>query len=246
MDAFILAAGLGTRLRPLTDEIPKAMVEVGGRPLLDWVARRLVEAGADRIVINVHHHADRIVEFVDEEGGFGVDVRVSREEGRPLETGGGLLHAAPHFRRDAPFFIHNSDIITEIDLTGLYAAHEADPDALVTLAVGGRESNRYLVFDNRGMSGYGNDATGERVVVRESVGEVRHLPFAGIHVADPTLLDRITETGVFSIIRTYMRLAREGARIAPFDIGDDALWLEVGTHERLERARVWARSRAEG
>lgn len=239
MDALILAAGLGTRLRPITDRVPKAMVEVGGAPLLTWVARRLIDAGTDRIIVNVHHHAERIIEFVEAEGGLGVDTRISLEADRPLETGGGLLHAAPLFRRNAPFFIHNSDIITEIDLGALYHAHAADVEAMVTLAVGGRESDRYLVFDDHGMSGYGNDRTGERVVVREPVGSPRHLPFAGIHVADPRLLDRITEEGVFSIIRTYLRLAREGVRIAPFDIGD-ALWLEVGTHERLERARKWA------
>jgi NDP-sugar pyrophosphorylase family protein len=241
---MILAAGLGTRLRPLTDRIPKPLVEVGGIPLLEWVARRLVEAGADRLIINVHPHADQIVAFVEERAGFGVEVRISREEERPLDTGGGVAAAAVHFRRDRPFFIHNSDIITTIDLHAMYRAHEADADAVATLAAGGRESWRYLVFDERGLCGHGNDREGGEKLVRDPEGEARHLPFAGIHVADPAFLDLITERGVFSIIDTYLRLAREGHRIVPFDIGD-ALWLEIGNPERLARARAWAEARSE-
>lgn len=242
---MILAAGLGTRLRPLTHRIPKPMVEVGGKPLLEWVAERLVAAGADRLIINVHQHADQIREFVEAKGGFGVDVRISLEEERPLDTGGGIAAAAPLFRGETPFFIHNSDIITTIDLEAMYRVHEEDGEALVTLAVGGRESWRYLIFDERGLCGWGNDRDGGPQLVREAVGEARHLPFAGIHVADPALLDLITERGIFSIITTYMRLAREGYRIVPFDIGD-ALWLEIGNPERLERARAWAEGAAEG
>lgn len=240
---MILAAGLGTRLRPLTDRVPKPMVEVGGKPLLEWVADRLVAAGADRLIVNVHHHADQIRALLEEKEGFGAEFRISVEEERPLDTGGGVAAASSHFRRNAPFFIHNSDIITTIDLEAMYRTHEGDPDALVTLAAGGRESWRYLVFDERGLCGYGNDREGGPELVRETVGETRRLPFAGIHVVEPTFLDLITETGVFSIITTYLRLAREGHRIVPFDIGN-ALWLEIGNPERLAKARAWADSEA--
>ena len=239
---MILAAGVGSRLRPLTDRTPKALVEVGGRPLLEWVALRLIEAGADRLVINLHHQPEQIRSFVEEKGEFGVEVRFSLEESEPLGTGGGLAAAARHLRPIAPFYIHNSDIITEIDLVGLYEAHEGDREALVTLAVGGRTSSRYLIFDDLGLCGWGNDRTGKRPLAREPVGEARDLPFSGVHVADPRLLDRMSETGVFSIITTYMRLAGEGFRIAPYEVGD-ALWLEVGNHERLARARAWAEAR---
>ncbi len=239
MDAMILAAGLGTRLRPLTDRIPKPLVEVGGAPLIAWTARRLVAAGVDRLIVNVHAHADQIVAYLKEQRGFGAEVVISREVERPLDTGGGIASAAPHFRRDAPFFVHNSDIITGIDLEAMYQAHVADREALVTLAVGGRESARYLAFDDLGLCGYGDTRTGRREQVREPIGEPRDLPFTGVHVASPALLDLFTETGVFSIVTTYLRLAREGRRIAPYDIGD-ALWLEVGSPERLERARAWA------
>lgn len=236
MDAMILAAGYGTRLRPLTDSIPKPLVEVGGRTLLDRVAERLVSAGADRLVINVHHLADQIVDFVHAFDDFGVDVRFSFEQDRPLDTGGGIASAAPLFRRDAPFFIHNSDILTTIDLEAMYGAHRADTDRMVTLAVGGRESWRYLAFDERGLFGAGNEKTGEHWEGRPPVGLVVRAPFAGIHVADPALLDNLTENGVFSIITSYLRLAGEGHRIAPFDIGG-AEWMEVGNPERLARAR---------
>ena len=239
MNALILAAGVGSRLRPLTDRVPKALVEVGGKAMLEWVALRLIHAGADRLVINLHHQAEQIRSFVEARGGFGVDVRFSLEEDEPLETGGGLAAAGPHLTGSEPFFIHNSDLITGIDLSAFYAAHQADSDALVTLAAGGRESWRYLIFDQDGLCGYGNDRTGERSLVRELVGESENLPFAGLHVANPDLLDRITERGVFSIVTTYLRLAQEGYRIAPYDIGD-ALWLEIGSPERLAHARAWA------
>jgi len=245
LDAMILAAGAGTRLRPMTDRVPKALVEVGGKPLLAWVATRLVDAGADRLIINIHHHADQIRSFVTSVGNFGVDVKFSFEPEGPLETGGGLAAATPHFRGASPFFIHNSDIITEIDLRGLYAAHEADADALVTLAVGGRESWRYLIFDEKGLCGHGNERTGERGLVREPRGEAQNLPFTGVHVADSGLLNQLTETGKFSIISTYLRLAREGTRIAPYDIGG-ALWMEVGNPNRLAQARAWADSGGTG
>jgi NDP-sugar pyrophosphorylase family protein len=236
---MILAAGLGVRLRPVTEHIPKPLVEVGGRPMLEWVARHLVNAGADRLIVNVHPHADQIVRFLEEHAGFGAEVLISREVGRPLDTGGGILAAAPYFRRDAPFFIYNGDVLTGTDLTAMYRAHVADPSVLVTLAVGGRDSSRYLTFDEWGLLGYGNEATGLRVQVREPRGTSRDLPFAGLHVASPALLDLFEETGAFSIVTTYLRLVRNGRRIVPFDIGD-ALWLEVGNLERLERARAWA------
>ena len=149
MDGMILAAGLGTRLRPITDRIPKALVEVEGTPMLERVAHRLIHAGVDRLVINVHHHADKVRRFVRDEG-FGVDMRISEEPDAALETGGGLLHAREHFRRDAPFFLHNVDVVSEIPLGDMYAAHmERAP--LATLAVSDRESSRGLRFDDQGL-----------------------------------------------------------------------------------------------
>lgn len=235
MDAMILAAGLGTRLRPLTDRIPKALVRVGGTPMLERVARRLIEAGADRLVINTHHHADQVRGFIRERDGFGVDVRISHEPDGALETGGGLLHAARHFRRDAPFFLHNVDIITEVPLAAMYRAHTRS-DALATLAVSDRESQRLLRFDEAGLQARVDRRDGSVESDRPPSGESRDLAFAGIHIIEPRIFDLIEETGVFSILRPYLRLAGAGHRILPYSIGS-ALWLEIGDPARLERAR---------
>lgn len=238
MEAMILAAGLGTRLRPLTNEVPKALVEVAGVPMLERVARRLVEAGADRLVINVHHHAEQVERFVEERDGFGVAVAISREEGdSPLETGGGLLHAEPLFRKDGPFLLHNVDIVTDVDLRGLHASH-LEHDPLVTLAVDDRDTTRPLLFDDDGLFGWADRRPGKEAEerIREPVGDVQEWGFAGIHVLSPEIFGLLTERGKFSIVGPYLRLAAEGYRIRPHDVSG-ALWLEVGTHERLEEAR---------
>jgi N-acetyl-alpha-D-muramate 1-phosphate uridylyltransferase len=236
LDAFLLAAGLGTRLGRLTRDRPKALVEVAGVAMLEHVARRVVRAGADRLIINVHHFADRIEAFVAEGDGFGArgEVLFSREQPAPLETGGGLLHAAPLFRRDAPFVIHNTDVLSDLPLARMYAEHQAG-DALVTLAVNRREAARYLYFDDRGLCGHEHVATQAETWVRAPSGPVRRAAFCGVHVASPALLDRITERGGFPIMRTYLRLAGEGWPIRAYDIGD-ARWLDIGTQARLEAA----------
>jgi len=233
---MILAAGLGTRLGKIGLHSPKALVEVGGRAMLERVAASLIAAGADRIIINLHHHADAIRAFVTAHDGFGVEVLFSHERDAPLETGGGLAAAAPLFRRDAPFFLHNVDVITDLDLSAALAAHAAEPGALATLAVHDRTSRRALLFDDLGLFGRVDRGKAVDLRVREPRGRIVEAAFAGIHVVSPTLLDRITERGAFSILDPYLRLARDGARIRPFDVGH-ALWLEIGTTERLAAAR---------
>jgi NDP-sugar pyrophosphorylase family protein len=236
MDAMIFAAGLGTRLRPLTNTIPKALVPVAGVAMLEHVARRLVAAGADRLIVNVHHHADQIARFIEERAGFGVDVRLSHEPDHPLDTGGGLKQAAPLFRRDAPFLLHNCDVLCDAPTAALYAAHTAS-DALVTLAVLPPGPSRYLLFDDAGLCGVARRDNAEETFARATNGPLRRFDFAGIHVADPALLDRLTEDGVFSIIWSYLRLAGEGARIAAHEI-DAAGWIDIGSFERLREAEA--------
>ncbi len=235
MDALILAAGFGSRLGDLGQHTPKALLEVGGRTMLEHVVDRLVAAGVDRVVVNVHHHADLIERFVDSRE-LGAEILLSHEPERPLETGGGLLNARGLLRRDAPFFLHNVDVLTEADLSALRDAHVAS-GALATLAVSDRPTQRHLLFDEVGLVGWSDGRRDVRIEVRGAVGEVRKRAFAGIHVLAPELPDRITEQGVFSILDVYFRLAREGARIDPVSIGE-ARWLEVGTPERLEAARA--------
>lgn len=232
---MLFAAGLGTRLRPLTDHTPKALVEVGGVPILERVARRLIEAGADRLIVNVHHFADQIQAYVERRGGWGVEVVVSREEGAPLETGGGLLQAEPLFRGDAPFFLHNADVLTDLPLREMYAAH-AESGALATLAVMERSTSRHFLFDERGLLGRTDERRELELRARPAEGEARKLAFAGVHVVSPRIFPRITERGAFSILDPYLRLAGEGERILPFRV-DDALWLDIGRPEQLEAAR---------
>ncbi|MBW3660574.1 MAG: NTP transferase domain-containing protein [Gemmatimonadetes bacterium] len=237
---MILAAGLGTRLAPITDTIPKALVEVGGVPMLERIARRLVAAGADRLIVNVHHHVDRIETFL-ENADLGVEVAISREPERPLGTGGGVKAARALFRRDRPFFLHNVDILTDADLDSMYADHVGS-DASASLAVGRRETSRFLLFDEIGLYGWSNTGTGDSVTAREPAGQTDRWPFAGIHVVDSELLDLLTEEGTFSILAAYLRLSAAGHRIVAWDIGGSE-WMEIGNLERLERAR---RAVAEG
>ncbi len=244
---MILAAGLGTRLRPLTDERPKALIEVGGVPMLERVARRLIAAGADRLIVNVHHFADAVEAFLVERRGFGVEVVVSREEEAPLETGGGILHAARHFRREAPFFVHNVDIITDIPLDAMYADHRtaarADERVLGTLAVHVRDTRRHLLVDDAGLLGRVELDSEGRILEEERVrapsGKPRRLAFAGIHVVEPRFLDLVSERGTFSVLDPYLRLVGRGWTVRGFDV-TGRLWLETGTPERLARARAWA------
>jgi N-acetyl-alpha-D-muramate 1-phosphate uridylyltransferase len=217
-------------------------VPVAGVPMLERVSRRLIEAGADRLVINVHHHANQIRRFVQEREGFGIEARISEEHGAPLETGGGLLHARPLLSGDAPFLLHNVDVISTVDLEGMYRAH-VESGALVTLAVSDRSSSRRLEFDQAGLRGRVDQRTGTREAARPARGETRALAFAGIHVVSPEFLDLVEERGAFSILTPYLRLAGQGHSLQPYDIGS-TLWLEVGDPERLERARRVLEARA--
>lgn len=238
MDGLIFAAGLGTRLAPLTDTLPKALVEVGGMAMLERNARRLIAAGMDRLIVNVHAFPEQIERYVRARDGFGIEVLLSYEREAPLETGGGLLAARGLLRREAPFFVHNADVFTDLPLADLYAAHAAD-SALATVAVMERETTRALLFDDDGLLGRVDDGKGLRLEVREARGPVERLPFSGVQVVSPALLDRITEPGTFSILVPYLRLAEEGARIAPFRV-DGCTWVDIGRPAELERARALA------
>jgi N-acetyl-alpha-D-muramate 1-phosphate uridylyltransferase len=234
MEAMILAAGLGTRLGELTRTTPKPLIPVGSVPMLERVATRLVEAGADRLIINTHHLADRIADFVRSRGGFGAKVLISHEPERPLETGGAILHAAHLFRGEEPFFLHNSDILTDLPLRELYSRHLAERP-LATLVVMRRESSRYLLFDDDGLLGRVDEKKGVRIEARASHGQVVPLAFAGIHVISPHLPALLTERGAFSILDPYLRLSAAGHQIIPF-LADDYHWLDIGKPEQLEEA----------
>lgn len=237
MEAMIFAAGVGSRLGELTDRIPKALIPVGGVAMLERVARRLIQAGVQRLIINTHHLGDQIVEYVRQRADFGVEVVFSREVEQRLETGGGLRHAAGLFRESSPFFIHNSDVLTDLPLEALYAAH-GETGALATVATMRRETSRRLLFDDRGLFGRVDDGRDLRIEVRDPVGEVEELGFAGVHVASAQLRDLITEEGVFSILDPYLRLAGEGYGIRSFPV-DGYRWIDIGKPEQLAAAADW-------
>ena len=236
---MIFAAGRGTRLGALGESTPKALIEIAGQTMLERTARRLASAGAGRIVVNVHHHADQIERFLATHD-LGAEIRVSREPDHPLETGGGLLHARAMFRREGPILMHNVDVVSDADLAALTAAH-AGSGALATLVVQERETRRYLLFDEAGLVGREDRGRGVRTQARPARGAVRALAFTGLHVCSPTLLDLISERGVFPIVDVYLRLAAEGHVILPQNFAGK-MWQEIGSPERLAEAR----SRLEG
>jgi NDP-sugar pyrophosphorylase family protein len=242
MEAMILAAGLGTRLGPLTDAVPKALVAVRGRPLLAHVMDRLVHAGASRLIVNTSRQGDQIARYLREHAPPGVEILVSPEPDGPYDTGGGFLAAARLFRREGPILLHAVDVLSRIPLEALLAEHQvarARPDSRVvaTLAVQTRPSSRRLLFDDQGLMGWEHREEGDARRVRESVGAVRNFAFAGIHVVEPEILDLCERTGVFPIRELYLDLAARGYRIEPVDVSAHA-WEDVGTPERLREAET--------
>jgi len=246
MEGMILAAGAGTRLGSITEELPKAMVQVGGKPLLEWVAESMARAGVTRIIINTHHHEASIRAFVQKSGLSGVSFVLSPEVDGPYETGGGLLRAAPLFREKHPFLLHNVDVLSTIPLEDLVGRHveadEATGDRLMaSVAVQRRDARRQLLFDDLGLMGWENRGSDRapdgRVQVRDPVGEVYRRSFTGIHVVDPALFGLNDRRGSFSIITLYLDLAAAGWVINPIDVSDEE-WFDIGTPERLEEARA--------
>lgn len=241
MEAMILAAGAGTRLWPLTDRIPKALIPVRGRPLLGHVMDRLVAAGglgATRLVVNACHHSGQIADWLKANAPAGVEIALSYEPGHPYDTGGGLVAAAHLFREGGPIVVHAVDVLSRIPLETLVEGHRAArqhlKDRLVaTLAVQERSSTRRLLFDDAGLMGWVGK-TGERRV-REPAGAVRDLAFAGIHVVEPALFPLSRRRGTFPIVELYLDLAERGYVIRPADVSA-CEWLDVGTPERLAAA----------
>jgi NDP-sugar pyrophosphorylase family protein len=233
---MILAAGLGTRLRPLTDHTPKPLLRVGGMTMLERVARRLIEAGADRLIVNASHLGEQIERFLSENDGFGVEWHLSPEPEPPLDTGGGLLRAKGFLTCQDPFYLHNGDILSDMSLVEMYRAHTSAENVLATVAVSDRPTTRKLLFDEVGLLGRVDTSRDLELRMREARGEVIALGFGGVHVIDPRLLEMITERGTFSILDPYLRLAAGGEVIQPFRI-DGCEWLDIGRPEQLKAAR---------
>ena len=244
MKAMILAAGIGTRLRPLTDHRPKALVEIAGHTLLEITISRLRAFGVREVIINVHHFADMIIEYLKSRHNFGLRIEVSREEVL-LDTGGGLKKAAWFFLEDPnsfekPFVVHNVDIVSTFDLARMAQFH-AENHALATLAVKDRETFRYLLFDDKlQLCGrrYGRDGRDE--LVRPSQ-QPQALAFSCIHIISPRLLPMMSEEGAFPIMACYLRLAGQGEKILAFR-GDEYYWRDLGRPEHVRQAEQEAGS----
>jgi NDP-sugar pyrophosphorylase family protein len=225
MKAMILAAGLGTRLKPLTDSMPKALVVVNGKTLLEHSVNHLVQYGGDEIIINVHHFAEQILEFLEKKNNFGLRIEISDESKMLLDTGGGLKKAAYFFDDGNPFLLRNVDVISNLDLDAMMSFH-LKSGSLATLAVKNRITSRYLLFDkSMRLCGWMNDKNGERICLNEQE-ETAKAAFSGIHVLDPGIFPLITETGKFSLTALYLGLAREH-RISGY-LEDVSYWEDAG------------------
>lgn len=237
MRAMVLAAGLGTRLRPLTDDRPKALVEVAGRTMLEITLRRLQSFGIRDVIVNAHHFADLLVSYLEAHNNFGLHIEISREE-LLLDTGGGIKKAADFFLRDgnldAPFLVHNVDVLSDIDLAALKMFH-VEHSALATLAVQQRPTSRYLLFDqNNQLCGRRAGLDGPPEMAR-SAAETHALAFCGIHMLSPRIFSLLTEEGAFSIIPAYLRLAAQGEIISAFR-ADSYHWRDLGRPESIAQA----------
>lgn len=234
---------LAARIDSLVSDY-KALIPVRGRPLLAHVMDRLIAAGVTRIVVNVCHHAEQVSAFLEREAPSGVEIAISPEPGGPYDTGGGLLAAAPLFRKEETFLLHNVDVLSAIPLDGLLAAHRAARDGsggrlVGSVAVQARDARRQLLFDSQGMMGWENRGIDNTAVasqrVREPVGSVRRWSFTGIHALEPSIFGLAERTGTFSIINWYLDLAQRGYTVQPVDMSAYQ-WLDVGTAERLVEA----------
>jgi NDP-sugar pyrophosphorylase family protein len=236
MRAMILAAGLGTRLRPLTDHSPKALVEVNGRTMLEITLSRLRSFGVSDVIMNTFHFPKLIVEYLRQNNNFGMNIEVILEE-TLLDTGGGLKNAAPFFsqswKSDEPFIVHNVDVLSTIDLSRMIAVHKEN-HALATLAVQNRKTSRHLIFDD------GFNLCGRRAGTNapELIGNSTpsyELAFCGIHIISPRIFSMLTEKGAFSIIDSYLRLASTGEKIMAFR-ADKYYWRDLGKPESVAQA----------
>ena len=241
MKAMIFAAGLGTRLKPLTDHMPKALVPVAGKPMLEHVIQKLIAAGCDEIVINVHHFADQIIDFVKTNNNFGITIHISDETDMLLDTGGGIKKASSFFNE--PFLIHNVDILSNVDLKSLYEYHlTSGNDA--TLLVSPRKTVRYLLFDEENhLCGWVNKDTlqtkPEGFVYQPEVQ--KEYAFSGIHIVSPSLFNYMGENwiGKFPIMDFYLQTCQE-SKLGGY-VKEDLQLIDIGKPETLAQAEEFIR-----
>lgn len=233
MEAFLLAAGLGTRLRPLTNDKPKALVEVGGRTLLEINLENLIRQGAERIVVNVHHFGDQIIDFVSSRK-WNTDIVISDERDVLMDTGGGLKKAQHLFSGGHPIVVHNVDILSNIDLSEILRQHTVSK-AIATLATSQRETSRYLLAspDNE-LVGWHKRGTADYIWADGPTNNCKELAFSGIAVIDPSILELMPPASPYPIIPEYLKIAKDH-RIICLE-HDPENWMDVGKPETLSAA----------
>jgi NDP-sugar pyrophosphorylase family protein len=240
MKAMILAAGLGTRLAPLTDHRPKALVELNGKPLLDHVLEKLVAAGCTDIIVNVHHFTGMVVSHLSRISFPGVRIWISDESDLLLDTGGAILKARWFLDGGEPFMVHNVDVISGIDLRDMMRCH-LEKEPLATLAVSDRKSSRYFLMDDQLMlRGWENLSTGERLPEKGTPSGLTNLAFSGIHVISPAIFSHLSQTGRFSIIPEYIRLC-ESFPVSGY-LHNASPWFDLGKPEQLAMAKKYLNS----
>ena len=235
MKAIIFAAGLGSRLKPLTDHTPKALLKVNGKPLLAHAIEKLQQVGVTEIIVNVHHLAEQVVLWLENNHYHGVTFSISDERDLLLDTGGGLKKAAAFFNDDQPFFAYNADILTDLNLSEMMNFH-CKHHALATLAVSERATARYLLFDNaKRLKGWTNIKTGETIPQNIDVERLKKTAFSGIHIIDPKLLYLLNKEDAFPIIPEYLRLCSEHSIIGYDHTGN--YWMDMGKPEAFAAER---------
>lgn len=241
MKAMIFAAGLGTRLKPLTDHTPKALVCVAGRPMLEHVILKLKTSGFTEVVVNIHHFGQQIIDFLEANQHFGLTIHISDERGQLLDTGGGIKKASVFFQGDEPFLVHNVDILSNTDLRALYLHHQAEKND-ATLLVSNRTTSRYLLFDeNNRLQGWLNKKTGETRPenLNDTAGKYAEYAFSGIHVLSPSIFRYMDArwTGKFSIIDFYLANCRQATLKGYID--NHLRLTDIGKPETLAQAEIF-------
>lgn len=236
MKAMIFAAGLGTRLYPLTADKPKALVELCGKPLIYHAIERLKKNGVEEFVVNVHHFADDLINYLQNTD-FGVKINISDERDLLLDTGGGLFKARHFFEEEEPFVAYNVDVVSSIDILKVLDYHNRH-DSISTLVVRKRKTTRYLMFNkDHQLTGWLNDASGALIVSRDDVEISEPMAFSGIQIVSPKIFDLIDTDEPFSITSLYLKLAETHTILGYFDASK--FWMDLGKPDQLEIAEKY-------
>ncbi|MFA5972223.1 MAG: nucleotidyltransferase family protein [Lentimicrobiaceae bacterium] len=236
MKAMIFAAGLGSRLKPYTESMPKALVPVAGIPMIEILVKHLQKQGITDIIVNVHHFAEQVIAFLEQNKNFDVNIAISHEEELLLDTGGGLKKAAWFFNDQQPFLVQNVDVISDVNYQDMLDFHNSN-ESLATLAVCKRETSRYFLFDKHmQLCGWENTKTSEIKMARSGTENLVKLAFSGIHIIDPSIFSYMNQKGKFSIVDTYLELATTN-KIKGFEHNAEN-WLDMGKPDELVKAEI--------